>query len=180
MSGKKLYFIALIPPEELRMKVKALKEEIRDTFGAKHALKLPAHITLQPPFSLAPEQEPELLTALKSTAGNQKVFWVGLRGFGSFPPRVIYIKVEEHEIIRKLHSHLQDQLKDLLSSETGSSIHPHMTLASRDLKKKDFKTAWAAFEKRQFEDSFLAESMYLLRHNDKRWDIIREIPFSKD
>lgn len=179
MASKKLYFIALIPPEELKARVKALKEKIRDKYGAKHALKLPAHITLQPPFSLFEEQETEVFAALNSSVENQDSFPVHLSGFGSFPPKVIFIKVKDQKPVKDLHANLQFSLADLVPGEKEASIHPHMTLASRDLKRKEFKDAWGEFEKREFQDLFLAESLFLLKHNGKSWDIIREFPFFK-
>lgn len=61
MSADPLYFIALVPPLELRARIEALKEEMHRRFGARHALKAPAHLTLQMPFRHSPEQEQELL-----------------------------------------------------------------------------------------------------------------------
>ena len=45
-----LYFIALIPGKELKEKVRAVKERMKADYNAGHALKSPAHITLQMPF----------------------------------------------------------------------------------------------------------------------------------
>lgn len=176
MAGKKLYFVALIPPEDLNFKVKALKEEIREKYNAKHALKLPAHITLQPPVSLSLQQEPGLFAALDAATKDQNVFRVDLSGFGSFPPHVIYIRVQDHEPIKTLHAQVLAGMEKILLKD-NKSIHPHMTLASRDLKRKDFQQAWKEFAERHFQDSFLADKLFLLRHNGKTWDIIRNFPF---
>ena len=55
--GRDLYFIALIPHTGLREEIREIKERMRDEYGAGHALKSPAHITLQMPFKRSPGDE---------------------------------------------------------------------------------------------------------------------------
>ena len=45
-----LFFIAIMPNKELEEEVYAFKKYMASHFGAQHALKSPAHITLIPPF----------------------------------------------------------------------------------------------------------------------------------
>ena len=52
-----LYFIAIIPYSELREKVRKVKERMKAEYGAGHALKSPAHITLQMPFKRSSADE---------------------------------------------------------------------------------------------------------------------------
>lgn len=175
-----LYFIALVPNREIREQVKKLKEAFRTDYGAGHALKSPAHITLQMPFKRVPALENDLCESLEQFAGNQKGFSVGLKGFGCFEPRVIYLKVTGHEPIQKL----QQDLKAMLAEKTGftpdeltTKIHPHMTLATRDLSEEAFYKAWPAYEHRKFEATFPVSGIFLLKHNGKSWDIFREFSF---
>ncbi|UJH91222.1 hypothetical protein LZ575_21950 [Antarcticibacterium sp. 1MA-6-2] len=60
----KLYFIAILPPEDIRRQIKDFKMEIALKYGAKHALKLPAHITLKSPFKILELQEKNLIDNL--------------------------------------------------------------------------------------------------------------------
>ncbi|MEZ4998345.1 MAG: hypothetical protein R2758_13095 [Bacteroidales bacterium] len=46
MGRTELYFVALIPPVELRNEIRTLKERMRSDHSAGHALRSPAHITL--------------------------------------------------------------------------------------------------------------------------------------
>jgi 2'-5' RNA ligase len=46
VPGDALYFIALLPPAGLRADIETLKEEMHRRFGARHALKAPAHLTI--------------------------------------------------------------------------------------------------------------------------------------
>ena len=176
----KLYFIAIVLKPDLRYKVKALKEEVKTRFGAKHALKIPAHITLQPPFKLKEEQVSDLLDNMESFAKRQKTFHVRLNGFDSFPPRVIFVKVVNHQPVVSLHNELVQVINPLLKTGghgRSSSIHPHVTIASRDLRKRDFPDVWAEFNDREFKASFSVESIFLLKHNGKTWDLYREFFF---
>jgi 2'-5' RNA ligase len=177
-----LYFIAIIPNTALCHKVRLIKEELRDTYGVKHALKLPAHITLQIPFRMEPRKEPFLNEILSGFAVRHSAFPVELDGFGAFKPRVIYLKVKDHEPFLELHKDLQPLLNKKLhlqKHEFTQKIHPHVTLATRDLKNAIFKEAWPKLEHREFQAGFTADNFSLLKHNGKTWDRLHDFYFSK-
>lgn len=181
MSNLTLYFLALIPPEPLRESVKSLKEEMRDRFGAGHALKSPAHITLQMPFKRPAGQEKDMMARLAAFSAEESAFKVDLSGFDCFALRVIYVRVSRHEPIIGLHNRLKTHLLSTMNfsqEEVGSRFHPHLTIATRDLRKGAFHQAWQEFESRPFEASFLADSLYLLKHNGRHWDIYRQFLFA--
>lgn len=176
-----LYLIALVPHEELSERVRNLKLEMKERFNASHALKAPAHITLQMPFRRdEDDEEPQLIRELTSFAGGQNSFEVTLDGFDAFPPRVLFLKVENHEPLANLHSRLQRHLKTELNfpdKELMDRFHPHMTIATRDLSKKMFHKAWPEFKEREFRALFTAHAIGLLKHNGKHWDLYRTFSF---
>lgn len=175
-----LYLIALLPPTALRERVRELKAEMRTRYGASHALKSPAHITLQMPFRLAPEVEPVLLGLLEGFGTRQWPFRIELQGFGAFPPRVIFIRIADHVPVSNLESSLRASLADeaTLKIETSKlPFHPHMTIATRDLEETAFHQAWAAFKDRPFEAAFEVRSLFLLKHNGQVWEVYREFDF---
>ena len=88
-----LYFLAIIPPKEIYKRIKSLKQEIAEKYKAKHALKLPAHITLQIPFQLSESEENILIGFLEIFAENQKSLRVDLKDFGRFNQKVIFINI---------------------------------------------------------------------------------------
>lgn len=183
MKKMHLYFIALVPPEDLREEVKALKEGMKVRFHAKHALKSPAHITLQMPFKRSAEDEPFIIRTLADFAVQQFSFPIILSGFDSFAPRVIFIKIKNPQPIKSLHSKLNTLLLHTLhfdKNEINSQLHPHMTIATRDLKKATFTVAWSEFQHREFIATFSAKSLCLLRHNGNHWEIYHEFPFQSD
>ena len=59
-----LYYIAIVVPEPLQSEITAFKTAIHQRFGAKSALKSPAHITLFPPFRWEISNEKTLKTAI--------------------------------------------------------------------------------------------------------------------
>ncbi len=177
-----LYYIALVPHESLRERVKGLKEELQLNFDVKHALKSPAHITLVMPFRRSVDAEHALVSSLDSFAATQSNFEVVLDGFDCFAPRVLFVKIKDHHPITRLHVSLNHFLSVELNfeeKELKSSFHPHMTIATRDLSEEAFNQAWPLFEKRAFEDTFVVSSIFLIKHNGKHWDIFKEFEFDR-
>jgi len=175
-----LYFIALVPQLKLREQVKALKKEIEAGYLAKHALKLPAHITLKIPFNLRKEEEPLLIKTLQELAERIPVFDVELSGFDYFKSGVIFIKCVDHDPIIEVHNKLEQvytQKLGVKKKEHPSRFYPHMTIASRDLRPEFFEKAQAEFKNREFHASFEAESYCLFKHNGKTWDVHRKFFF---
>lgn len=182
MSQQKhpLYFIAILPPLTIRNEIKAFKENIRNDYDVKHALKLPAHITIQIPFRFDEEKENILLANLQSFSNRIYPFKVQLDGFGSFPKNVIFVNILEHQPFIKLHAELQEMLRlfiALKSHEISSKIHPHLTIAVRDLKRSNFLPIWNEFENKEYKNSFLADKLVLLKHNGQNWDILKDFEF---
>lgn len=177
-----LYFLAIIPPEEIQKRIKTLKWEIAEKYNAKHALKLPAHITLQIPFKIPETEEESLIEILKEFAENQESFQLDLKDFGRFGQKVIFLNIEDHKELISLHAELQEILHknfSLKKHETFSKIHPHITLATRDLHHQEFPKAWADFKIREFTDSFSVKNFSLLKHDGKIWHIYRDFHFNQ-
>lgn len=173
------YFIAIIPPEDIRLEIQHLKEEIRDRFGAKHALKLPAHITLIPPFRIKEDREFQLLQALEVFATIRKPFHLSLSGFGEFAPRVLFVKVVEKEKVIDLHNDLCKNLSAIPNIPECKDLHPHLTLANRDLTETGFHAARKYLSDNDYESRFEVMGLSLLKHNGVDWDIFMDFNFKK-
>jgi 2'-5' RNA ligase len=177
-----LYFIALIPDKELRERVSAVKERMKADFNASHALRSPAHITLQMPFKRDSRDESAMSAALKKFARKERFFTIELDGFGCFAPRVIFIKIRDHVAVRSLHGRLKAMLAEELGFSDGelmNDVKPHLTVATRDLTKEAFNEAWNELKHEDFSGSFAVQSLFLLKHNGRHWDILLECPFDK-
>ena len=150
-------------------------------FGAGHALKSPAHITLQMPFRREEGKEKAMMESLKNFAEEESEFQVELKGFDCFAPRVIFVKISDHKPLQALHSRFKKMLRNEIGMKDRNTFdfHPHMTIATRDLTEEAFHNAWPDFESRKFEGSFKVKSLFLLKHNGKFWEIYQEFPFGK-
>ncbi len=175
-----LYFVALIPPGKIKDEIRSLKEEVREKYQMKHALKLPAHITLQRPFKMPEPIEEELKVFLESFSEKQQAFIIKISGFGRFDQRAIFAEVINKQPVINLFDRLQEGISPFVhAKDKQHSIHPHLTIATRDLGRQNFQRVWEDFKDREYEADFKAESLFLLKHNGKLWEIISENDFNR-
>ncbi len=177
-----LYFISILPPTPIRREIEKIKKEIKEKYGIEHSLKLPAHITIQIPFRMKEEKEKLLFKKLKRFSESIEPIGIELKDFGKFSKNVLFIKVKNHQPIIDLHEKLEMELMvflNLQSHEISSKIHPHVTIATRDLKRSHFPEIWQEFEEREYQASFTAKKLHLLKHNGKTWELYRSFNFSK-
>ncbi|MCH4824251.1 2'-5' RNA ligase family protein [Gramella lutea] len=176
-----LYFIALIPPADIRKEVENLKKEINRKFGLIHALKLEAHITLQIPFRMKESKENILVKKIQKFSVNHHSINTRLDGFGRFAKNVVFIEVFDHDPFIKLHAELQEFMLnfiELKSHEISSKIHPHITLATRDLKRSHFPEIWEYIQEKKYSTSVKFEIIRLLKHNGKVWIPVQNFTLS--
>ncbi|MDJ0597773.1 MAG: 2'-5' RNA ligase family protein [Crocosphaera sp.] len=177
-TSKKRFFIALIPPKTVQEEATKIKEYFKEIYKSKAALKSPPHITLQPPFEWNIEELPKLIQELNDFSESQKPFSMTLNGFSAFKPRVIYINVLKNpellSIQKSLMSHLESTLDIVHQVSKNRPFSPHLTVAFRDLTKRNFYQAWLEFENREIYHNFIVDKIILLIHNGKKWEIYQE------
>lgn len=148
---------------------------MRDRFGCIVALKSPAHITLISPFWMKTDLQPLLHKSIDDFSINRERFPIELENFDSFKPRVIFVQVKKSNLLETLKFELE---KYLLSNPSfpikieTHTFHPHVTIANRDLLKKDFSDAWDLFKNKTYHASFEAEGITLLKHNGTHWEAV--------
>lgn len=176
-----LYFIALLPPQEIQDYANGVKQYFAERYNSRHAQKSPPHITLQAPFEWDKESVTVLEECLRNFAHQRPSIPISLSGFAAFPPRVIYINVvKTPELLA-----LQADLMNCMMRELGivdpmakqRPFCPHMTVAFKDLTKPNFKAAWPEFERKSVQFDFSANDLTLLVHDDGRWHVSAEFPF---
>jgi len=175
------YFIAVVPPSPIFEEALALKNYFKEKYKSAASLNSPPHITLYAPFLWEEKKENELNESLALFAEGRKSLTISLSDFGVFAPRVIFISVEENQEFMDLQKTLERYCNDLLllSGNSGEQrkFHPHLTLAFRDLKKKQFDAAWEEFKVKKFFASFKLEGFDLLKHDGKTWHAIHHFRF---
>jgi len=111
---------------------------------------------------------------------NSSLFRIEVSGFRKFSNRVLFAAIENKQPVIELFGKLQKNLEthlNLKDHQKANTINPHLTLASRDLDHRIFALVWADFKDLEFQDSFQASGISLLKHNGKSWDVFREFEF---
>ena len=169
-----LYFVAIVPEDPIFSEVLALKAEFRDRYSSSAALRSPPHITLHMPFQWKEGKEDLLVNSLDDLAILHRPFKLSLNNFGAFIPRVIYIQVQESNLLNTFQNEVNRNASKnwhIYPKSNSRPFTPHMTIAFRDLKKPKFLEAWKEFEQREYNAQFTVRALCLLKHNGKTWDV---------
>lgn len=175
---EKLYFVAIVPPSPIYEEAFEQKVYFKTKYNSKASLNSPPHITLHMPFKWVEKNEDELAGHLTTFAQENAPVTIQLNGFSSFPPRVIFINVEitaELDALQKnLERYFKRQLNLFNANYKELPFHPHLTLAFRDLKKPNYQKAWEEFVGKNYQASFLADKIALLKHSGAVWEVFQE------
>ena len=175
-----MYFIAIVLPKGLDEKVLAYKKWMAEKYNCQVGLKSPAHITLVPPFWMEEAKESQLRNDLEKISVDIVPFILSTNNFSAFKPRTIFIAVKGSPhlnfVKEKIDHHFQ--FTDYKIKIESRPFHPHITIATRDLYKKDFADAWPQLESKSFEAEFEVAGLSLLKHNGRAWDVVYTAPFT--
>jgi 2'-5' RNA ligase len=183
-KGKKhsMYYLALVCPPELDQQIRQYKQWMKERFGCTNALKSPAHITLIAPFWLEEGREEKLQHLLTSFMSGEEALQICLNGFSHFGKQVLFINVEENAALEKLQHEVQDYffkaLPGIIKKE-GRPFHPHITIATRDMKPGAFLEAWDYFSRNNYKAVFIAGCISLLKLEDGKWKVAGERDWMK-
>jgi 2'-5' RNA ligase len=176
-----LYFMAILPPDDIANRVQEVKKEFVKKYDSKEAYNNPPHFTLIAPFKVPEQVEEVIVPQLIFFAEEQAPFSLQLSGFNHFRDDVIFIDVEDPSDMRALHSDLSEYLLNEMGFSEKSvkpkSLTPHMTVAYRDLTPNNFQKAWKKFNDQPFDYSFDVNSIFLLKHDYTRWQPFYEFTF---
>jgi 2'-5' RNA ligase len=176
-KGHSMYFVCILMPDDIGMKVTALKEEIAALSGSTYALRLPPHITLIPPFEF-PDDEIQNVTQTQDEAlWGYNAFELHMHNFGAFGNRVIYINVLHNAMLDAVYSQLIKAYKGLGKNiDASRQFNPHATIANRDLTAARFEKTWPAFVNRTFDATYKVAEIHLLKHIEGRWQLFHQSP----
>lgn len=175
-----MFYIAVICSSEIDAQIQKHKIWMRERFGCTVALKSAAHITLIPPFWLANELEQLLIETLHTFTTSIQPFTIQLKNFAHFGNKVIFAAVEENHLLGSLRKATEDHFIGPFHNSIKPDdrpFHPHVTIANRDIKPGDFNKAWAHFEKLNFDESFDASKISLLKLSPGKWNVLAEQAF---
>jgi 2'-5' RNA ligase len=173
MKLDSLFFIAILPPENIRREINQLKEEVAQKFNSRHALRSPPHITLHMPFTWRMDKLEILDSCMDEINGSIQPFEIELKDFGFFPLRVVFVDVVANEQLtelqRRVATSARKHLKLTNANYKDQPFHPHVTIGFRDLKRPDFMLAFDYYSPRSFGGKFTVEKVALLRHDGRVW-----------
>lgn len=178
-QNQDLYFIAILPNEEIKTDITAFKNHMAEKYFSRHALKSPPHITLIPPFKWDRTNEGKLTELLDEFSASQQQFSLQLENFDAFKPRVIFVDIVNNPDLESIHDKINANFQSVLGLENvkrGKKFSPHMTIAFKDLKRKMFYKAWDEFKEKKYTAEFEVNRITLLHHNGKKWGIIHDSP----
>ncbi len=170
-NAEQLYFIGVLPPPAIQQEITEFKRQALERFKTGHALTAPPHITLVPPFRSSRTD----FSALAEFAEGQKAVEVQLNGFDRFDQKVIFVNVVPNEPLTALQKDLELFAHYYLGIVPEyQPFHPHMTIAFKDLKRPIFPEAFAYFSAQNYERTFSANAITLLKYVGKNWQIMNE------
>ena len=176
-----MYYLAILAPDDINKEALKWKNFFKEKYRTVVSLRSPAHITLIPPFWMKADLEKNIIDCINEFCKTSESFNIQLKNFSAFAPKTVFIDVLKSDKLEKIHS----SLKNFIQSQNKFPItdnkrvfHPHITLATRDLRKKDFHEAWEIFLEKKYEANWTATGISLLRHNKKNWDVIYTSQFS--
>ena len=177
------YFIALVPEGSIQEEATALKEEMRDLFHVKYALKSPAHVTIKMPFTYNELKEERLLAKLEKFFSTFKGFDLTFKNFDHFGRRVIFVALKASPSLNNLQEALGNFCKlelKLVKELSDRAFHPHMTIAFKDLKAKNFDLYWKHIKTKKFQAQYAVKDVALLKRIAGRWEVVHRFPLLGD
>jgi len=174
-----LYFIAIIPPQEICDAITEFKKDFADRFQSKTALKIIPHITLKAPFKFSMADNEQTIRWFNNMTISVSSFQQELKDFGAFHNRrnpVVFVKPVLNESLRKLQNEVIQNLQgtdaagQVVKSELDFS--PHITIAYRDLQPAMFKKAWPEYRLKSFNAMFDVNDFHLMQHDGRVWNSI--------
>jgi 2'-5' RNA ligase len=171
-----MYYVAIHCPPEIDKEVTEYKRWMKERFGCVAALKSPAHITLIPPFWLALEEETNLRQTCVSFSGDMPELTIRVNGFSHFNRKVLYAVVTGNTAIEELKKQVEFHFMSSIDviKKDDRPFHPHITIATRDLKPSDFIKAWDHFSTKEFTASFTTRTISLMKLDAGKWNVITQ------
>lgn len=170
-----MYFAAIVLPVDLNERVLKQKQYMQEHYGCAVGLKSPAHITIIPPLWMEEGRAERMVAGLDSVCSGWASFVIETTDFSAFKPRTVFIAVKGNERLNALKREVDDLCRKNVEwgvKPENRPFHPHITIATRDLRKSSFAESWAYFERKEFRESWLVEGVSVLKHDGRNWEVV--------
>jgi len=160
-----------LPPKDILVEIEEFKKICMKKFNSKHALRLPAHITLVSPFHSEEQDFFSLKSVLREIL--KKDITVELNGFSYFEKRVIYVDIRRNKELFRLKKRVDDKIEKIYKKKLiDDNFLPHITVASKDLTEENFTLAWKYFKDIEYKRIFKAKKIVVFKLEDSGWEKI--------
>lgn len=182
-----LYFVAVLPPEKITGDITAIKKEFAGKYESRKALKVLPHITIKAPFKLPVADDSFIKHWFTNMTLAVDPFSIQLNGFGMFNNNdhpVIFIEPTENKELNILQKQVLDNFRKSFPQIPVMypewHFKPHITIGYRDLSLENFNKAWQVYEKQVYTADFWIDSIYLLKHDRRQWNVIQSMPIKRE
>jgi len=179
IEKQNLYFLAIIPPQQICDEVTSFKEDFANRFQSKTALKVIPHITLKAPFKLPHVAHDDTVQWFQQMPVTVSSFMQELNGFNAFHNKrspVVFVKPVMNVSLHQLQKQVLQSFRKAYPKEaimnTELEFKPHMTIAYRDLMPQLFAEAWKEYRTKIYTAAFEVDRFHLLQHNGRMWNSI--------
>ncbi|MGN7205667.1 2'-5' RNA ligase family protein [Pedobacter sp. SAFR-022] len=186
LDGTIYEYLAIISPEEkVRADIQEMKQSCKRDYGWKLEAGTKPHLTL---FSYRGNAESEriLIKNFEQITTQTPSINIRLSNFNFFAGQnyTIYARVEEDPDLSRLLRNLKNVLSNWLRSGKNPTYSPstkaHLTIA-KSISRYDFEKVWPAWKNKNYQASFKADRMLLLRRTPGfmygKFDRIAELIF---
>ena len=159
------YLLVITPSEEIISEVRRLKDFAKKLIGYYHSFNSKAHITVNHYYDGKALFFDDRMPVYRSMTNRIDAFEIKINGFDFFEHNgnyTIYAKVELSENITTTFS----RFKKVFGADVPQT--PHITIA-RSLSYNQYKLLWYYFKKQNFECSFYADEIVVLKTPTRRF-----------
>jgi 2'-5' RNA ligase len=179
-----LKLIAIVPPEPVFTDIRKEQEYIAETWGPKHALRTPPHLTIVPPLSLTSGEMGWLFGMASALAATFYPFRLELKDYNSFKPRVVFIQPivpkELYDLYELWHQALMVKMPHVLDRYPDRPYNPHVTLAHKDVTHPQFDKIWNYYSGKKYRKSFQVDHFCILSYHEHGWEVERKYYFTEE
>lgn len=177
-----LKLLAIVLPEPAYSFVIEQQNYIASTWGPRHALRTPPHLTLIEPLALSANEITIIESLCSKAAASHTAFHIRVCGYGAFVPRVVFINpiipTDLIQLQSEMRTKIQEIIPDVLKKYEERTFHPHITVAHRDMNTDQFEMMWGYFENLKLDLEFTIDRFHILGHRSTGWEVDHEFIFN--
>ena len=175
------YQLVLLPHEELRNKITAVKNEFYQKYKVENARWGKPQLTLVNYVQYEMIEE-RIMNHLKIISMGFQPVKIELKDYGSFPSHTIYINITTKAPLQNLVKQIRTETQRLMKLNDDNKPHfilePHLTIA-RKLLPWQYEQGWLEYSHKHFTGRFIADSMLLLKRpvGEMKYQVAKRFEF---